>query len=76
MSEGYQGELAKFPLPSHFIKTKEIVFEGYENFSFQEVNYEITERDIRFIAYAKLKISQEDFEKVIDVFEKIVAADS
>lgn len=52
------------------------MFEGYENFSFQEVNYEITERDIRFIAYAKLKISQEDFVKVIDVFEKIVAADS
>jgi len=39
------------------------------------VNYEITEKDIKFIEFAQLKITHEDFEKVIDVFEKIVAQD-
>lgn len=64
-----------YTLPNHFIKFKESVYEGYENFSFNEVNYEITEKDIRFIESLQLDISVQDLEKVIDVFEKIVEAD-
>ena len=62
-------------MPTNYIKNKELVFEGYENFTFKEVNYEITEKDIKFIQCAGLQISHEDFEKVIDTFEKIVALD-
>jgi len=51
------------------------VYEGYENFTFKEVDYEITDRDIKFIEFAKLPISHEDFEKVIDIFEKVAAQD-
>ena len=52
---------------------KEDVYpEGYENFSFNEINYEITEKDIQFLNDHKLGISHEEFEKVIDFFEKIV----
>ena len=41
--------MSVFKAPNSFIKFKEPVFEGYENFSFSEVNYEITERDIKFL---------------------------
>ena len=55
------------------------MYEGYENFSFQELDYEIKEKDIKFLnksaAYNILHMSQSDFERVIDVFEKIVFID-
>lgn len=55
------------------------MFEGYENFSFADQNYEIKQKDIKFIqksaGYNIFNISQADFEKVIDVFEKIVFID-
>jgi hypothetical protein len=53
-----------------------LVFEGYENFSFQEVNYEISEKDIKFLKLTNLDITWADFEKVIDVFEKLVVTDN
>jgi hypothetical protein len=63
-------------LPGHYIKYKESVYEGFENFSFNEHNYEITEKDIHFLENSGLEITHHDFEKVIDVFEKIVVMDS
>jgi hypothetical protein len=55
------------------------VYEGYENFSFQDLDYEIKDKDIKFLsksaAYNILQMSQPDFEGVIDVFEKIVFID-
>lgn len=51
------------------------MFDGYENFSFKNVDYEITEKDIKFMEHVSLKLSHEDFEKVIDTFEKIVVSD-
>ena len=55
------------------------MYEGYENFSFQENNYEVMQKDIKFLKIGEthnlLKLSQEDFERVIDVFEKIVLVD-
>jgi len=62
-------------MPQNYIKFKEPVYEGYENFSFNEVNYEIQEKDLKFLENSGLDISEQDFEKVIDVFEKIVVAD-
>ena len=64
-----------FTLPCHYIKHKDTVHEGYENFSFNELDYEITDKDIRFIEYSRLDITHHDFEKVIDIFEKIVVTD-
>lgn len=65
-----------FTLPKFYIKYHESVYEGYENFSFNELNYEISQKDIRFLENSRktglLKITNHDFEKVIDVFEKIV----
>lgn len=64
-------------MPSHYIKFKETVYEGYENFSFVDNNYEISEKDLRFLENsAGLELSASDFEKVIDVFEKIVVLDA
>lgn len=52
------------------------MYEGFENFSFGELNYEITEKDLRFLeANPQLGIAEADFERVIDVFEKIVVLD-
>ena len=55
------------------------MYEGYENFSFQDLDYEIKDKDIKFLsksaAYNILQMSQPDFERVIDVFEKIVFID-
>jgi hypothetical protein len=55
------------------------VYEGYENFSFNENNYEIMQKDIKFLQVANkhnlLKINEADFERVIDIFEKIVFID-
>lgn len=39
-----------FDKPSHFIKYKEKVFTGYESFTLNEVNYEITDKDLAFCA--------------------------
>lgn len=64
-----------FKTPHHFIKHKEDVYEGYENFSFNEINYEATDADLAFLKSSGLDISIADFEKVIDTFEKIVALD-
>ena len=36
-------------MPSFYIKYKEPVYEGFENFSFKEHNYEITNKDIKFL---------------------------
>lgn len=55
------------------------MYEGFENFSFGELNYEIKQKDIKFINKSAelgiLNITQSDFERVIDVFEKIVFVD-
>ena len=65
-----------FKQPMHYIKHREPVYEGFENFSFAENNYEITEKDLAFLASGVLEgVSASDFERVIDVFEKIVALD-
>jgi hypothetical protein len=37
-----------------FYKHIEVVYEGFENFSVNESNYEITEADIHFIRTSKL----------------------
>ena len=66
---------AVFKLPQSYVKEKEAVHEGYENFSFHELNYEIKEQDIKFLESSGLDISHHDFEIVIDVFEKIVVLD-
>jgi hypothetical protein len=41
-----------FSLPRFYIKFMESVYEGYENFSFNELNYEITQKDIKFLMQA------------------------
>ena len=64
-----------FIQPTYYIKTREGVYEGFENFSFDELNYEITEKDIHFLENSKLDISQHNFEIVIDIFEKIIVVD-
>ena len=55
------------------------MYEGFENFSFNELNYEIKQKDIKFInksaEFNILIITQIDFERVIDIFEKIVFVD-
>ncbi len=55
------------------------MYEGFENFSFSELNYEIKQKDIKFINKSAelniLVITQSDFERVIDIFEKIVFVD-
>lgn len=62
-------------MPANYIKYKDPVYEGYENYSFFEDNYEISDKDIKFLENSGLQISHHEFEKVIDVFEKIVALD-
>lgn len=63
-------------MPNHYIKYKEPVYEGYENFSFNQLNYEYNDKDLEFLKSCELQISVEDFERVVDVFEKIVVVDS
>lgn len=63
-------------MPGFYLKSKESVYQGFENFSFDEDNYEISEKDIKFLENSGLDITKRDFEKVIDVFEKIVELDS
>jgi len=58
-----------------YIKYVEPVFERNERFSFNEVNYEISEKDIKFLEKSGLNISFGGFEKVIDMFEKIIEGD-
>lgn len=53
------------------------MYEGFENFSFNEVNYEIMQKDIRFLENSRANtplqsLTNQDFEKVVDVFEKFV----
>ena len=38
-----------FKQPAAYIKYKEPIYEGYENFTYEETNYEITERDIKWL---------------------------
>lgn len=38
-----------FKMPEYYIKYKEPVYEGFENFSFAELNYELTDKDQRFL---------------------------
>lgn len=64
-----------FKQPAHYIKYKEPVYEGYENFTFSELNYEISEKDLKFLETSGLECSVSDFERIIDVFEKIVVLD-
>ena len=66
-----------FKLPQHYVKHMEVVYEGFENFSFKEVNYEITQKDIRFLeaSHAQgqlLQVHQGEFERIVDTFEKFV----
>ncbi len=42
-----------FKLPQYYIKYMEPVYEGFEDFSFNEMNYEITQKDIRFLESSK-----------------------
>jgi hypothetical protein len=35
----------------------------------------VTDRDLQFLESSEIQISTDDFERVVDVFEKIVAAD-
>lgn len=63
-------------MPNHYIKYKEPVFDGYENFSFLQINYEITDRDLQWLEQSGLQISADDFERVVDVFEKITVVDN
>lgn len=55
------------------------MYEGYENFSFSENNYEIMQKDIKLLQISSrhnlMKITETDFERVIDIFEKIVFID-
>jgi hypothetical protein len=39
------------------------------------VDYEIRDRDLKFLQLANVDISPADFEKVIDLFEKIAVRD-
>jgi hypothetical protein len=64
-----------FSLPNHYIKYQEPVFDGFEDFSFEQLNYEITQKDIKFLTVCERNgsitgLSHHDFEKVVDVFEK------
>lgn len=66
-----------FKLPKYQIKYMETIYEGFEDFSFNEVNYEVTQKDLRFIEQSKsqgqlVTLTAQDFEKVVDVFEKFV----
>lgn len=38
-----------FVLPKYYIKYLEPVYDGFENFSFEDLNYEIMEKDIKFL---------------------------
>lgn len=38
-----------FKLPKYQIKYMETVYEGFEDFSFNEVNYEVTNKDLHFL---------------------------
>ena len=66
-------------MPAFYIKQKEAVYDGYENFSFTENNYEVMQKDIKFLQIAGvhnlLDMRQPEFERVIDIFEKIVFID-
>jgi len=61
-----------FVLPPHYIKAIEPVYEGSEDFTFKEVNYELTEQDINWVKTNLPELSLSDFELLIDSFEKIV----
>ena len=68
-----------FVQPPYYLKQKENVYEGYENFSFKENNYEVMQKDIKFLQIAAqhnmLNLTEQEFERVIDIFEKIVFID-
>ena len=36
-------------MPKYYIKYLEPVYDGFENFSFEDLNYEIMEKDIKFL---------------------------
>lgn len=64
-------------MPLSFFKVVENVYPDInDSFSFNEVNYEITEKDIQFLKEHQLGISYDEFEKVIDFFEKIVQSEN
>jgi hypothetical protein len=44
--EAYLNYKPIFKMTPYYIKFKEPVYEGYENFSFAELNYEIADKDI------------------------------
>lgn len=44
-------------MPAHYIKFKETVYEGFENFSFNELNYEISDKDLKFLEHSGLEIT-------------------
>lgn len=47
--EAYLNYKPIFKMVPYYIKFKEPVYEGFENFSFYELNYEITDKDIQFL---------------------------
>ena len=56
-----------------YFKTCEKVYaQTSADFTFDKVDYEIREEDIKFLEEANLNISHSDFEIIIDVFEKLV----
>jgi hypothetical protein len=60
--ESLESQLRYKPIykqPPNFIKYKEPIFEGYENFTYDETNYEITERDIRWLTSSGLSLTHE-----------------
>jgi hypothetical protein len=73
--ESYLNYKPVFKQPLHYIKYKEPVYEGFENFTFAELNYEVSEKDLKFLESGVVECSVPDFERIIDVFEKIVALD-
>jgi hypothetical protein len=40
-------------MPNPYIKYKENVYEGYENFSYNENNYEVMQKDIKFLTISQ-----------------------
>lgn len=55
--EAYLNYKPIFKMPAHYIKFKETVYEGFENFSFSEQNYEISDKDLKFLENSGLEIT-------------------
>lgn len=54
-----------------YVVTVDPVYEGFENFSTRNVDYEIKDTDLEYLKQSGLSISNSDFEKAVDCFEKM-----